>query len=274
MHIHTTASDGLWEPEKIISTAKKLGLKGIAITDHDTIAALDICNTLTQKYDIRLIPGIELSTDNNEFEIHILGYFVDYKNVELLKFLSDMQQNRINRAASIVNKLKAMGLDINMNEVNNEAGCDAKSIGRPHIARVLVKKGYFRDTGEVFKNLINSGKPAYVKKQNVSIQAAASIIKKAGGIPVFAHPFTDTGLQRGYDFECFINKIVQYGIMGIEVFHTMHSRDDEKYLMKIEKNFNLVVTGGSDFHGTAHSEVPCLGLKGISEAEFLKLKYL
>jgi predicted metal-dependent phosphoesterase TrpH len=270
LHVHTTASDGLWEPVRIFGSAKKIGLKGIAVTDHDTIAALELCSSLSSEYNIEFIPGIEISTDNNGFEVHILGYYVDYKNNELLNFLNNLQIQRENRAVNIVNKLNNMGISINFDEVKDEAGIEVKSIGRPHIARVLVKKGYFKDTSEVFKYLINRDKPAYVEKPKIPIEAAVNIIKNSGGIPVLAHPFTDTGFVKGSEFEGFLKQIIDYGIKGIEVYHTMHSRDDEKYLLKVSKTFNLAVTGGSDFHGVFGKTSSCLGLKGISIDEFLK----
>jgi predicted metal-dependent phosphoesterase TrpH len=274
LHIHTSASDGLCEPEEIFKLAKEISLKGIAVTDHDTIESLSICSRFSTEYNIDFIPGIEISSYNDGFEVHILGYFIDYRNKELLKFLADMQAQRVNRAVNIVNKLKNMGINIDFDEVRDEAGIEVKALGRPHIARVLVKKGYFKDTGEVFKYLINRGKPAYVEKPRISIETAVRIIKNSSGMPVLAHPFTDTGFIRGREFNNFLEKIIDFGIMGIEVYHTMHSKEDEKYLLNVSRTYNLAVTGGSDFHGGYNKTSSYLGAKGISEDEFLKFKYL
>lgn len=268
LHIHTTASDGLFSPEGVLKTAANKGLRGIAVTDHDTIGALAECEHMAYRYNVDFITGIEISTDYMNYEIHILGYFIDYTDRLLLRFLDWMQQTREDRNRKMVELLQRQGYDICYEEIANMKK-DNKSIGRPHIARSLIEKGYFQNMSEVFNKLLGAGKTAYVSREKISIRKAADVISGAKGIPVVAHPLID---NRFNDIESFIKICIESGIKGIEVFHSLHSKEQEHYLYNLADKYKLGITGGSDCHGELIDGNYLLGSKGISANEMLELK--
>lgn len=170
LHIHSTASDGLLIPDKIFKIALNKGLKGISITDHDTVNALSECNRSASVYGMDFIPGIEISSDYKDYEIHILGYYIDYKDEILLDFLDWLQQTRVDRNKKMIELLREQGYDIHYEEIVRKINIQNKSIGRPHIARLLIEKGYFNSINEVFNKLLGTDKPAYVNRQKVSLK--------------------------------------------------------------------------------------------------------
>ncbi|WP_168190019.1 PHP domain-containing protein [Caloramator sp. E03] len=272
LHIHSTASDGLLDPNKIFEVAKKKGLKGFSITDHDTVYALDTCNSLSKKYKIDFIPGIELSTYFNELEVHILGYYIDYKNEELLEFLSYIQQSRIQRINKMVERIKDLGYDISIEEIRLQADSKTKSLGRPHIGRLLVKKGYFKDTIEAFENLLERGKPGYVERYKLSTEDAIALIKKVGGLPVIAHPFVIDEKLNLNDIKQLIIKFKECGAIGIEVFHSLQNNKQSEFLYKIALENDMVITGGSDCHGILNNGEYLLGNYGINSTLLKRLE--
>lgn len=240
MHTHTTASDGALTPKELIDYAIEKELNGVAITDHDTVGgieeAMDYCKT---KNDFLLIPGIELSTEDLGEEIHILGYMIDYQDEKFLKLLDLLQNERKNRAHKIIEKLNELGFKITFSEV--EGLTVDGNIGRPHIAKVLITKGYLSNTKEAFEKYLNKGCPAYVPRYKITPLEAIKEIKRIGGYAVVAHP----GLIKSNEI---LKHIVKDGIDGIEVFHPDNSElKYDYYLDLVEKN-GLFITGGSDFH--------------------------
>lgn len=271
LHIHSTASDGLLDPSIIFEIAKKKGLKGFSITDHDTVDSLNTCNNLSTKYKIDFIPGIELSTYFDGLEVHILGYYIDYKNEELLEFLSYMQQSRIQRINKMVERIKNLGYDISIEEIQLQADSKTKSLGRPHIGRLLVKKGYFKDTVEAFETLLEKGKPGYVERYKLSTEDAITLIKKVGGIPVIAHPFVIDENLSFNDIKQLINKFKEYGAIGIEVFHSLQNDKQSEFLYNIALENDMAITGGSDCHGILNNGEYLLGNYGIDSTLFKHL---
>jgi predicted metal-dependent phosphoesterase TrpH len=274
LHIHTTASDGLLSPKEIFKIANDKGLSGISVTDHDTINALAECSFLACDYGMDFIPGIEISSDYKGYEIHILGYYIDYTDTTLLSFLDWMQQKREDRNKKIIKLLEGQGYNVNYEEILKSININNKSIGRPHIARLLIEKGYFNSIGEVFSQLLGAGKPAYVNRHKISIEDAANIIIKSKGIPVIAHPLINNKFNENNDIEGFIRLCIEFGIKGIEVFHTLHNEEQEKYLLELARKYKLVITGGSDCHGELIEGDYLLGSKGITSREILGLKML
>jgi predicted metal-dependent phosphoesterase TrpH len=272
LHIHTNSSDGLLSPDKVFEIAVDKNLKGISITDHDTVDALKRCSELSQSFDIEFIPGIEMSCDYNGLEVHIIGYYIDYDDVNLQNALSKIQKARLDRANKMVYKLRELGYDITFEEVIEKGGGDIKSIGRPHIARILVSKGYFSKTSDVFDNLIGFGKPAYVERFKITIEEAVKMISASNGVSVIAHPLIIKGFEKNEKFESFIIENIKYGIKGIEVYHTLHTEEDEVYLRDMADRYNLIITGGSDCHGVCTNNEYMLGSKGITTKEIDKLK--
>ncbi len=251
LHLHTTYSDGRLSPTEIVDLAFKKGLSGIAITDHDTIAGVEEAIKQSKNYNnFKVIPGIEFSTIYENEEVHILGYFIDYKNKELIKTSEDLIDSRYIRAEKIIDKLNNLGYNINIDDVLSLS--KDKFIGRPHIARVLINKGYFHKIQEVFNILLNSGKPAYVERYRMSVSEAINIIKSNKGFSILAHP----GLLKN---KRIIDHCISMGIDGIECIHSKHSDHEINSFAKIANENNLIITGGSDCHGDTNSGSLLLG---------------
>ncbi|HHW02782.1 MAG TPA: PHP domain-containing protein [Thermoanaerobacterales bacterium] len=262
LHIHTTFSDGRLTPAEVVKISHEMGLRAIAITDHDTVEGIPYAIEESRKYkNIEVIPGIEINTYYSDQEVHILGYFIEYNNVELKKKLSDLLQKRIERTRKITEKLIQLGINITFEEIKSRA--QGPSIGRPHVARALIDKGYANSIEDAFDKFLNPGRPAYVPRYKITPFDAVDIIKLSNGIPVLAHP----GLLGKKQI---INELIDYGIMGIEVYHKDHNMEQVKYYMNIASEKKLLMTGGSDSHG----ETPLLlGTLDIPREFVLELKY-
>jgi predicted metal-dependent phosphoesterase TrpH len=241
LHVHTNHSDGLFSPEKIVDLAIEQNLNGIAITDHDTISAIELAITHSKGYnDFIVIPGIEISCVYNNEEVHILGYFIDYSNEDIITITNELKLSRLNRGIKMVNKINELGLDLSIEEVMELSG--DKYIGRPHIARAMIKRGYISNIPEAFEKYLDRGKPAYVERYKITINETISLIHKAKGFVVLAHP----GLLKD---KSIINYCIDLGIDGIECIHSKHDESTVRYLTHIANDNNLIITGGSDYHG-------------------------
>lgn len=240
LHIHTNFSDGCLSPEDIVRRAHEAGLTVIAITDHDNVEGIPRAMAEARISGISLIPGIEFSTDLPDAEIHILGYYIDYKAEWLLELLSRIRNDRKNRIYKTAELLKKLGVEIKPEEVL--ALAEAGSVGRPHVARVLVSKGIVGSVQEAFNKYLNYGAPAYVPHFKLTPEEAVKVIIKAGGIPVYAHPAVSNK-------DDIIPALVSAGLAGIEVYYSKHSGTQIKRYLSIAKKHGLLVTGGSDFHG-------------------------
>ena len=245
LHIHTTASDGSLTPEEIVRRAEQLNYKAIAITDHDTVDGLKKALNEAQKSNLEVIPGLEINTQYDGHEVHILGYYIDYKDPDLLARLDYYKELRMKRVEKIVDKLENMGFEINMNDVLEFA--KGPAIGRSHIARALNKRGYVDSTSEAFDKYIGIGKPAYVNRERMSPEESINLIKQCGGIPVLAHP----GLIGS---DQIVKKIIEFGIMGLEVFYYEHSKEQEEKYRTMARDNSLILTGGSDDHGPGNKD--------------------
>jgi len=255
LHCHTTASDGLLTPTELISLASKLGLKGIGITDHDTIQGWKEAEEAGEKYQIQILRGIELSTEWRGKEVHVLGYEVDGSSNSLNDKLRYLRQAREQRMLKILNLLEVQGIHICADEVQQFA--QGESIGRPHIAHALMERGYVRSIGEGFDRYIGRGAPAFVPRYNLTPEEGIKLVRAAHGVAVLAHP----GVQR---LEAGIPAWVQAGLQGIEVSHSDHSPEDVKKFRAIAQEYSLLTTGGSDFHGEAIKPGVQLGRWGVS----------
>ncbi|KMT23045.1 PHP domain-containing protein [Clostridium cylindrosporum] len=271
MHVHSTYSDGTLSLREIIDTCKENSLKGVAITDHDTVAAFSDEAFINEK-EIDIIPGIELSTIYDGREIHILGYYIDYNNIKLLETLDKIRNFRFNRTEMIISKLNSLGYDISIEDISGHVD-KSSSLGRPHIARCLVEKGYFKDTQEVFDKILGNGKPACVDRYKIHPKDGINLIKEAGGIPVLAHAFVSKNSLTSSDFKELMEDMIRYGVIGIEVYHSLHSKVQEGTLLNYAIKHNLLITGGSDCHEKLDSHGNLiLGSKGIDTENIIKLK--
>lgn len=239
MHIHSTASDGVWSPAEIINYAQSIGLDGVAITDHDTVAGLDAAFAAGAAADFPVIGGVEISTEYNNRDIHILGYWLDYKNTDFLTRLAEMQDGRVKRCLDMADRLHTLGMPLDVEKIMAQ---NNGSVGRPHLARAMVEAGYVGTVREAFQKWLGRGMPAYMPRPKMRPSEAVDIIRLAGGAPVVAHPGQSVP-------DVILDKLIRYGIAGIEVYHPDHNRRmEQKYLM-LARRFRLAFTGGSDFHG-------------------------
>lgn len=262
LHIHSTYSDGKLSIEEIIQYALEINLKGISITDHDTIDGLLNVDSL-EKSSLDILPGIELSTTYNNEEIHILGYCIDIDNKSLASLLESLQNTRYKRAIKLVENLNKIGLNISSNDINGVY--QGKSIGRPHIAQIIVNKGYAANYDEAFKTYLMPGTPSFVSRFKLETAEAIRVIKLAGGIPVLAHP----GLIKN---QLLINDVIDLGIDGIEVYHTIHTPHMVRGYYSIAKEKKLLITGGSDCHSDKQYEKPFIGSTKIPYVYVEELK--
>lgn len=242
LHIHTNASDGKYSSMDIVRKAAALGLEVIAITDHDTVegipGGLDIARAYPQ---LRLIPGVELSTDVDKGEIHVLGYFVDYTDMEFRASLEVMRNSRVIRARKMVENLAKMGVRLEWERVQEIAGDGA--LGRPHIAQAMLEKGYINTIQDAFRSYIGHGGPAYVERDKLTPTEAVRLILKANGLPVLAHPLTAGNV------EATILELKSEGLVGLEVYYASYSFEDLNPLLGLAYKHSLIATGGTDFHG-------------------------
>ena len=238
--MHTIFSDGTYSPAEVVSLARRANISIISITDHDTVEGVELAMEAAKGSDITVIPGVELSARKESKSVHILGYFIDYRNRELIDFLNWMKEARYRRAEKVIEKLKSFGVKLDMQEVIEEAGPGV--IGRTHIAQALIRRGAVDGIGEAFAKYLGYGKPCYIPKANVSPKEAIDIIKGASGIPVLAHP----GLLSE---DGWIPELVVDGLEGIEVWYSQHSNSQIEKYKSIAKKYNLLMSGGSDSHG-------------------------
>lgn len=265
LHTHTYFSDGYHTPEELIQFAKSAGLTHLAITDHDNVDAIDEATDIANNYDIELVPGCEISAEHNGKETHILAYYFDYKNSELLDYLKNFRKERIKRAEKIVEKLNGLDMAITIEDVMVHVKGNG-SVGRPHIAVAMIDGGYVNNYYDAFNKYIGDDKPAYVKKPNISTKDAIKLINRCGGLSFIAHP----GKSLRHNNSLF--EMIEFGIDGIEVIHPSHSDHDIEYFRDIASQYFLLESGGSDFHGGRINDVSILGRYYANELKITAMK--
>ena len=251
LHVHTTASDGSQTPTEVLALAHEAKVTALAITDHDTVGGVAEALAAGENLGIEVIPGIELSSRYDGRDVHILGYFLDWQDPLFQVELDRLQHTREIRNSQIVQRLRELGLDVTDEEVKELAG--AASIGRPHIARVLMKKGYVKTAKEAFDRYLADGAAANVPRVLPEPAEAIALIRQFKGVPVLAHPsWLDRGAVR-LDKVC--EKLKGEGLMGVEVHYSTHRPEDTRRYLDTAKRFGLLVTGGSDFHGVTKPDI-------------------
>lgn len=238
LHLHSTASDGQYSPSELVAMALERNLLAVAITDHDTTAGIDEALEAARGTRLEVIPGVEISCDVPHEEVHLLGYYLDHHHPALQEKLRAMRDARLQRAKGMLAKLTTLGFPLPWEVVAELAGGD--SVGRPHIAGAMVKMGYVASTDEAFVLYIDRNGPAYVERYKISPLDAVSLIKEARGLPVLAHPRRVTH---------FLPDLVERGLVGLEVYYNGYSPEDIQGLADLARKFDLIPTGGSDFHG-------------------------
>lgn len=240
LHVHTAASDGIWSPARVVREAARLGLAGVAITDHDTVAGIAPALAEAARAGITVVPGVEVGAERDGEEVHVLGYFVDAGHRGLRRTLLRLQGSRERRMELMVRKLAGLGMPVSLQRVKELAA--GGSLGRPHLARALVEAGYVTSVEEAFARFLERGRPGYVPREHLTPEQAVELIRQAGGVSVLAHP----GLLRD---DSFIGDLVACGLAGIEVYYPEHTRDMVEKYEAMAGRLGLIATGGSDFHG-------------------------
>lgn len=263
LHIHTTASDGSMPPEQIVSVALKLGLRTIAITDHDTIAGISAAHESAKTTTLTIMNGVEITTIFNHREVHMLAYDFDIEDLSLNELLLEHKKARYKRAKAIIHQLQKKGLDLNIDEAMAETSTN--NVCRPHIAAVLVNKGYVATSKEAFLRYLSDEAIDDLEDFYYPLNEVIEVVKSAGGVSIIAHPgrlYSDVELD----------KMVQMGIDGIEIVHPSHSHPIQQHLDEFAKKHNLLKTGGSDFHGKEKQYYNRFGIFGITLEEVEKIE--
>jgi predicted metal-dependent phosphoesterase TrpH len=240
LHLHTAYSDGALTPRELVNKSIIAGFSTISITDHDNVGAIDEATEYARGLGIEVVPGLELSAAMGEKDVHILAYFVDYKNKKLLDYLTFFRYERLKRAERIVEKLNKINIPIRFESVLEQAGIG--SLGRPHIASVLLEEGFTGSYHEAFAKYIGTGGPAFEKKFQLSPEEAIKLISDSGGLSFLAHPGK-------YTTEVELAQLIKAGLDGIEVVHPSHNEARQEHYRGVANQYFLLESGGSDFHG-------------------------
>jgi 3',5'-nucleoside bisphosphate phosphatase len=251
LHTHSICSDGTLTPVELVQEASRRGLSFLALTDHDTVEGLPEAIAEGDRVGITVIPGTELSAERNGREAHILGYYIDTNNEEFIRELDAFAQMRPVRIDHMVEKLRSLGLDIDQNRVREISG--PGTIGRPHVALALIEKGYATDIADAFNRYLSAGRPGYVPRQKISPEEAIGLITRAGGVAVLAHPFSTRAVEES------LADFVPLGLKGLEVFYGEYTPEQREELQQVAERWNLIPTGGSDYHGPGVREGRDLG---------------
>lgn len=246
LHMHSNCSDGAFEPEFLVRWALKLGLKAIALTDHDTMRGVRRAIDEGAKLGIEVIPGCEISVAYSQGTFHLLAYFIPPENTAFTAKLDEIAENRHKRNKKIVARLAEYGMPVTYDEIREEAG--EAVTGRPHIARVLLKRGYVKSTQEAFDQWLGDGKPCYFEKETFGPREAIEHVRKSGGVPVMAHPLW-LNRESIEDLETYLGELRDMGLMGVECIYSDHPPEFRAQCIGIAQRLGLVVTGGADFHG-------------------------
>ena len=252
LHVHTTCSDGTLTPAQVVALASDRGLRALAVTDHDTVNGVAAASEEGARTGVEVIAGLEISVQWDRGILHILGYFVNPDHPRLLDVLDFLRRGRDARTPKMVEKLRKLDVPISVEEVEIEA--KGGIVGRPHLANVLLRKGLVRHRQEAFDRYLKKGAPAYVEKIKLPPFQAIEAILDAGGIPVMAHPYSlEVGTSNG--LEAVLEDLIPLGLRGIEVYYPRHTKEQTQAFLDIAKKKDLLITGGTDFHGANKPDV-------------------
>ena len=264
LHIHSTASDGSLTPADIIDHAQKLELAAIAITDHDSVDGSKEALQIGIPPSLHFLTGVEISAAHPPFfpgsgSFHILGYDIRLDHSDLNQTLSKLQDARRNRNPEILERLNKLGFQISFEELKDKTA--EGQLGRPHIAYAMLKKGFVASIDEAFDRYLGTGKPAYVDKYRIECEQAVKIIREAGGIPVLAHP-AHLNIENEQALEALLQELKKFGLAGIEVYYPGHSTRQIRQYSQMAKRYGLLMTGGTDFHGSITPQIKMGSGKG------------
>jgi 3',5'-nucleoside bisphosphate phosphatase len=259
LHVHTNLSDGTWSPEQVVRFAAQNGLRAIAITDHDTLAGVPRACEQGEKDGLEIVPGIELSTKWDKGIMHILGYWVRADHPDLLTSLDFLQQGRRERVPKILHRLDAQNIHLSQTEVDLEA--QGGIPGRPHVGRVMVRKGFVSNLQEAFDMYLGKGRSAYVEKEVLAPEEAIHLLAQTAGICVLAHPYSLE--ETPAELRAILDSLKRYGLRGIEAYCPKHTLEETNIFLELARSLDLAVTGGTDFHGSNKPDIQIGVFPGI-----------
>jgi hypothetical protein len=262
LHAHTTASDGALPAEKLVRLAKKCGVSVLAVTDHDTLAGIPSAMAEGARVGLEIVPGVEVTAYVDDLEVHILGHFIHPDDARLTAFLAVSRDDRVERIRRMIDKLWSLGLPLDAEEIVSHA--PGASVGRPHLAQAMVRRGYVASVQEAFDRYLTPGKPAHVERSRLPAAEVIVAIKLAGGVPSLAHPGV-------YGRDEIIPRLVEQGLMGLEVNHPDHDADAIFRYERMRLRYGMLAAGGSDYHGTPGLRASSLGRPSLPEGEFERL---
>lgn len=251
LHTHTRASDGLDTPAELVANASRQGISILGVTDHDTVDALAAVQHEADASGITLLPGVELSTTVGRGEVHVLGYFVDHEDDSLRGRLRELADQRISRVERMIERLHELGYHVDADAILAEA--EEGSVGRPHVARALIEIGAATDVSDAFDRFLKSGRPAYIPRDPFSPEDAVQLLLDHAVVPVLAHPYSTK------DIDGILERLVPAGLAGFETYYAEYSLEQHAELRGIADRWELIPTGGSDYHGAGFREGRELG---------------
>lgn len=265
LHMHTTASDGRSTPEALVAEVVAKGIRTMAVTDHDTTAACQEVARLASAAGVTCIPGIEITAVHRGRDVHMLGYFIDVTHAELQAFLTTQREDRGRRLQEIGRRLERLGVPVDLDRAIREMGHRAgRALGRPIAAAALVTAGHVADVREAFDKYLAEGRPAFIERQGISPADVVALVARAGGIASMAHP----GKTQQDEL---IPRLVAAGLPALEVHHPDHDPIDTARYRQLATTLNLLVTGGSDYHGPGSGRSGGFGRFHLPPADFARL---
>jgi predicted metal-dependent phosphoesterase TrpH len=264
LHLHTTASDGLCDPAALVDLAWRAGIRTMSVTDHDTVAALSEVESAAAGSGIAFVPGIEITAVHEGRDVHVLGYFIDREDAALGAFLETQRADRVRRLTAIADRLAELGKPVDRSGLT-AARRRGSSLGRPVIARALVRAGHVADVRQAFDQLIGQGRPAFVARSGACPADVIGVIRRAGGVASLAHP----GLLRRDDL---IPGLIDAGLAAVEAFHSEHDSWATEHYLAFAARHGILVSGGSDYHGERERRRTAFGTIGLPHHAFEQLK--
>ncbi len=252
LHSHSTASDGSLTPAELVALARDSGLAVLGLTDHDTVDGIAAAQAAAAQHGLRLVPGLEFSAEYEPGTMHLLAYGIDPVAPALTQKLASLRGDRGSRSARIVARLCELGMPLTIEEVQAAAG--GGSIGRPHVARAMIARGYVASTDEAFAQWLNQGRPGFVPQERIAPAEAIALTLQAGGVPVLAHPYQLKPTSSEH-LEQIVRGLCDVGLQGIEVHYSRHRPEQMAEYAGLAQKYGLLVTGGSDFHGASKPDI-------------------
>ena len=264
LHLHTTASDGRLSPERLVEEAAAAGVRTMAVTDHDTLAGVSAARAACEAAHVAFIVGIEITAVHQGIDVHVLGYFLDEEDATLQAFLATQRQDRRRRLAEMADRLALAGAPVAIDALLAQPASSGRAVGRPQLAAALIEAGHARDVADAFDRFLAPGRPGFASRRGAGPAEVVQLIAAAGGLASLAHPIK-------LPDQSLVGEMIAAGLPAIEVFHPDHDDDARGRYAALASEHRLLVTGGSDFHGSAAGRENHLGRVGLPDGELARL---